>query len=105
MNRPGRPGVHQYVGERSAIARRTGVWHWRGALLRAARIFVGLTATAFGAVIFVAPGPAAMGSAGVTSESLMLTLFSVILMAGGVVIMVGVKKVNEMAGRIRRASR
>ena len=82
-----------------------GVRRWLAGLLRAARIRAGRAAAAFGVVIFVPPGPAAMGSAGVTSESLMLTLFSVIMMAGGVVIMVGVKRVNEMAGRNRRTSR
>lgn len=104
MNRLGGPGVHQYMSERSAIARRLGARHWRGALLRAARILAGLTVTALGAVIFVTPDPAAIGSAG-GIESVMLTLFSVILVVGGVVIVVGVEKVNQIAGRSRRASR
>jgi hypothetical protein len=104
VNRLGGPGVLQYMSERSAIARRMGARHWPGVLLRAARILAGLTVTAFGVVIFVTPDPAAIGSAG-GSESVMLTLFSVILVVGGVVIVVGVEKVNQIAGRNRHASR
>ncbi len=104
VNRLGGSGVHQYMSERCAIARRMGVRDWRGALLRAVRILTGLTVTAFGMVMFVSPDPATIGSGGGNSESVLLTLFSVILVVGGVVLMVGVEKVNEVAGRNRRAS-
>jgi hypothetical protein len=72
------------------------------AVLRATRVLTGLAAAFLGmAVFFASPASTAMSGATRHSQSVILTFCSVVLVAVGLVIMVGPDKVNEIAARYR----
>jgi hypothetical protein len=82
-------------------------WHARTgrmrAVLRVARVLAGSVAALLGvATFFASPAPTATGGLSLYSRSVMLTLSSLILVAVGIVIMVGPDKINEIATRNRR---
>jgi hypothetical protein len=82
------------MSDRSVIDWLTRWWHWW-----AARILVGIVVMLLGVLIFLTPNFAsALGN----NDSPLITMFSLLLVADGVVILVGPDKINEMAKRSRR---
>jgi drug/metabolite transporter (DMT)-like permease len=79
---------------------RSGVdWLTRGQRLRTARILAGVAVALFGVLAFVTPSS---GTPYGNSDSALVTLCSVLLVAGGFVLIVGPEKINEIAQRNRR---
>jgi hypothetical protein len=74
-------------------------WLVRGRRWRAARILAGVAVALFGVLVFLTPSPAPAHG---TSPSPMITMESVLLVAGGLVVIVGPDKINERAKRNRR---
>jgi hypothetical protein len=82
------------MGDRSVIS-----WFMRGGQWRAARIGVGVGVALLGVLLFLTPNFAsALGN----NDSALITMFSLLLVADGFVIIVGPDKINELAKRSRR---
>ena len=81
------------MSDRSAID-----WFMRGGQWRAVRILVGVAVALLGVLLFLTPNVAnALGN----NSSPLITMFSLFLVADGLVIIVGPDKINEMARRNR----
>ena len=82
------------MSDRSVIG-----WLVRGRRWRAARILAGAMVALFGVMVFLTPSPAAAHG---IDASPIITMESVLLVAGGLVVILGPDKINEMARRNRR---
>jgi len=74
-------------------------WLTRGRRLRPARILAGVAVLLFGLLVFITPSSRTVNG---NSDSALVTLYSVLLVVGGFVLIVGPDKINEMAKRNRR---
>ena len=71
----------------------------RGRRLRTARILAGVAVSLFGLLAFITPSS---GTVHGNSDSALVTLCSVLLVAGGFVLLVGPDKINDLAKRNRQ---